>query len=639
MSFAFFLVVSSTCPFLGALAFLCQGPLHIFSTPVGHVGLLTSSALSTTRSHGRFSLDSRVRNLFRESSTFSLVDAATFKSAKFSATDLLTFSSLSPLTQNTPPVKWLIHLQANSIASEVLPHPPRPQIVLVQHDVLGGLSEFWSETKFFSNQTRAFSRPVNSRSFSGAAQIAFIPSPFCPGWNFSFNVSTSLVTSFTSYSNLATLLSVVLSSNTTLRIQLFTSSRSSLITFKASCKSSRSLSDILKRSTAVCIVDIFALRSETSSTTLFRCSWILAISSPCNRACSFSLYVSFPDNSSALLILASSSVTLSWSSCSSVLSSTCCSLTSAISSPFKSTCSCTSDRSSLKFIMSATSDWRSKWRASTSDSLTVSSPWRNKSCRFLEDSWAALSARNTWSLRRPLRCPNMVLTSASLSSCFGEWAQRFLPSSRTERKTARLTGGLIKGHHSSRFKSPPMSVVLASVMSPLRVPRVGMKTLAISHAPVAEPHCCLSLLSQQIFGRGDLWRRFSSFFHMLQVAHLEEWRAQVHGGSDCRGGLDLINWYQATIFPWINCAIPCLVMFRAHPTITQFLCSFLSRSTVQLTAVILSPPLTRLKFQEIINDHWYLATRIDDIVRFDILRSLIGRGVEIGMRTLRYSGI
>ena len=116
----------------------------------------------------------------------------------------------------------------------------------------------------------------------------------------------------------------------------------------------------------------------------------------------------------------------------------------------------------------------------------------------------------------------MVLTSASLSSCFGEWAQRFLPSSRTERKTARLTGGLIKGHHSSRFKSPPMSVVLASVMSPLRVPRVGMKTLAISHAPVAEPHCCLSLLSQQIFGRGDLWRRFSSFFHMLQVAHLEE---------------------------------------------------------------------------------------------------------------------
>ena len=105
VSFAFFLVVSSTCPFLGALAFLCQGPLHIFSTPVGHVGLLTSSALSTTRSHGRFSLDSRVRNLFRESSTFSLVDAATFKSAKFSATDLLTFSSLSPLTQNTPPVK------------------------------------------------------------------------------------------------------------------------------------------------------------------------------------------------------------------------------------------------------------------------------------------------------------------------------------------------------------------------------------------------------------------------------------------------------------------------------------------------------------------------------------------------------
>ncbi|RMX51068.1 hypothetical protein pdam_00024705, partial [Pocillopora damicornis] len=63
-------------------------------------------------------------------------------------------------------------------------------------------------------------------------------------------------------------------------------------------------------------------------------------------------------------------------------------------------------------------------------------------------------------------------------------------------------------------------------MSPFRVPNVGMKTFAISHAPVGDPHCCLSLLFQQIFGRGDLWRCSSSFFQVVQVAHLEEWPAQ-----------------------------------------------------------------------------------------------------------------
>ena len=80
----------------------------------------------------------------------------------------------------------------------------------------------------------------------------------------------------------------------------------------------------------------------------------------------------------------------------------------------------------------------------------------------------------------------------------------------------------MKGHHSNTFKSPPMSVVLASMMSPFRVPNVGMKTFAISHTPTGDPHCCLSLLFQQIFGRGDLWRCSSSFFQVVQVAHLEE---------------------------------------------------------------------------------------------------------------------
>jgi len=63
---------------------------------------------------------------------------------------------------------------------------------------------------------------------------------------------------------------------------------------------------------------------------------------------------------------------------------------------------------------------------------------------------------------------------------------------------------------------------------------------------------------------------------------------QVHDASDWRGGLERRDWYHVSISVWIFGVIPFLAMFRAHPTITQFLCCFLSSSATQPPEAILS---------------------------------------------------
>ena len=122
-------------PRLGDLLFLCQGPLHIFLTPVGHVGSCNSSTLSTTRSHGSSLFDNHVRKRVNVSSILALFGVKIFLRARISATDLCILSSLSPLIQNTPPGNRLLLIHANSTASDVLPQPPSPHIVFVQQEV------------------------------------------------------------------------------------------------------------------------------------------------------------------------------------------------------------------------------------------------------------------------------------------------------------------------------------------------------------------------------------------------------------------------------------------------------------------------------------------------------------------------
>ena len=171
---------------------------------------------------------------------------------------------------------------------------------------------------------------------------------------------------------------------------------------------------------------------------------------------------------------------------------------------------------------SYSNDKRSKRRASISGDKAFTRPVCSKSCKSLEDDWASLSEENTDSFSKLLRRPNMVFTSVSESSWSGACVHLFRHLSCTSSNTFCFIGGTITGDHFNKFKRPEMSVVLASMTSVFRFPRVGMKTFAISHAPAGDPHCCLSLLFQKIFGRRDLWRRLSSFFHVAQVAHLDE---------------------------------------------------------------------------------------------------------------------
>ena len=281
--------MNSICPFFGAFAFLCQGPLHIFITPLGHFGLVNSSALSTTRSHGQFLFDNRARNLLRASSTFSFVDAGIFSKARFSATDLRTFSSLSPLIQNTPPVKCFFHLQANSTAREVFPHPPRPQMVFVQQEMPENFEESLLDTKLCSNHSKAVSRPVNSCNCLGAVHGVATSSSLCTTEDFALKVSTSdfMLSMLTSKS--AILSFAVLRSGTTSSKQPATFFRSSLITSKAPCKSSRSSSNLLKFSTLFNSIEISCLRTSTSVNVSVSCFPCLANSSRWNAPCSFRL--------------------------------------------------------------------------------------------------------------------------------------------------------------------------------------------------------------------------------------------------------------------------------------------------------------------------------------------------------------
>ena len=355
--------MNSICPFFGAFAFLCQGPLHIFITPLGHFGLVNSSALSTTRSHGQFLFDNRARNLLRASSTFSFVDAGIFSKARFSATDLRTFSSLSPLIQNTPPVKCFLHLQANSTAREVFPHPPRPQMAFVQQEMPENFEESLLDTKLCSNHGKAFSRPVNSGNRLGAVHGAAISSLLCPIEDFAFKVSTSdfMLSKLTSKS--AILFFAVLRSGTTSSRQPATSFRSSLITSKVLCKSSRSSSNLLKFSTLFDNIEISCLRTSKSVNASVSCFPCLAISSRWNTPCSFSLDMSLWALSSLLIISEVSCLIFSLASsksfwlfpksllaaCTSVSSSASWSLSSAIFSllmllrVFTSVTSATSD--------------------------------------------------------------------------------------------------------------------------------------------------------------------------------------------------------------------------------------------------------------------------------------------------------
>ena len=100
---------------------------------------------------------------------------------------------------------------------------------------------------------------------------------------------------------------------------------------------------------------------------------------------------------------------------------------------------------------------------------------------------------------------------------------------------------------------------------------------------------------------------------MTQVPHFGDPAAQAHGGSDCRGGLEIRDWYQASIFFWTSRAIPFFVMFRAHPIITQFWRSLLSSAATQLEVVIMRLPCnTKILNLSQINAEVILSTTPQD---------------------------
>jgi len=86
----------------------------------------------------------------------------------------------------------------------------------------------------------------------------------------------------------------------------------------------------------------------------------------------------------------------------------------------------------------------------------------------------------------------------------------------------------------------------------------------------------------------------------MQVTHFGARGKQAHGASDWRGELETRDWYHVSISFWIFGEIPFLAMFRAHPTITQFLCSFLSSSATQPPVAILYGRLAGLKSLNVI---------------------------------------
>ena len=312
--------------------------------------------------------------------------------------------------------------------------------------------------KLFSSHFRSDLRPVNVGCLLGAKNRGRLVSPF--------STFTCSLTSLTAFCKQTTRDFVAFCSSSK-RFNIIL--KSNLMSSNSSLKSSLSFISQLKSSIVFEITPMFSLRSEMSFADLLSCS--------------------FSSHTSSLFI---------------------------------SPCSFTSSMSFRMLDTSYSNDKRSKRRASISGDKAFTRPVCSKSCKSLEDDWASLSEENTDSFSKLLRRPNMVFTSVSESSWSGACVHLFRHLSCTSSNTFCFIGGTITGDHFNKFKRPEMSVVLASMTSVFRFPRVGMKTFAISHAPAGDPHCCLSLLFQKIFGRRDLWRRLSSFFHVAQVAHLDE---------------------------------------------------------------------------------------------------------------------
>ena len=148
-----------------------------------------------------------------------------------------------------------------------------------------------SDTKLCSNHTKAASRPVNSCNCLGAVH-GVATSSLCTTEDFTFKVSTSdfMLSKLTSKS--AILFFAVLRSGTTSSRQPVTFFRSSLITSKAPCKSSRSSSNLLKFSTLFDSIEISCLRTSTSVNASVSCFPCLPNSSRWNAPCSFRLDMS-----------------------------------------------------------------------------------------------------------------------------------------------------------------------------------------------------------------------------------------------------------------------------------------------------------------------------------------------------------